>query len=64
MEDGMSIQEEGAMVTKYPYMVAGVGYHRFVEAERAAARRSTFILYRHRQDDGRVVYISVPGGAR
>jgi hypothetical protein len=64
MEDDMSTWEEGATVSSYPYMVAGVGYHRFVEAERAAARRSTFILYRHRQDNGLVVYVSVPGGER
>jgi hypothetical protein len=64
MEDGMSTREEDTMVSNYPYMVAGVGYHRFAEAAREAARRSTFILYRHRQDDGRVVYVSVPGGAR
>lgn len=60
----MSTWDEGAMVSSYPYMVAGVGYHRFADAEREAARRSTFILYRHRQEDGRVVYVSVPEGAR
>jgi hypothetical protein len=64
MEDSMSTWEEGAMVSRYPYMVAGVGYHRFADAERAAARRSTFILYRHRQDNGLMVYVSVPEGER